>query len=1820
MQSRYGGDDSAHHSKTNLERQRDWGDPMDGAGPSGMRSPILHYPALTTSPGPITQHYPPPSSPGPKVAHYTPPISPGPKHYPYNPGPKVAHYSTPPTSPGPKHYPYNPGPKVAHYSTPPTRGPKRKQASHGRGTKRVKESVDFSEPTQLQHVMQLSVGHQVSSLVNNDFLVAYLKTSSSDFESVSAMMKLFDNTLFCDNDTLNKKAQTEVLPKFFEYGGFLEAVRYHLCCLPRRANDQVRGSSVLFIERLCKLFKLCLDSGDAVLATDVLPVDTLWGTTRQLSSQELRFQMLHEKAKEILQTRDEVRQIQYDTSESRELESDVVVLPTKEELQQRTLPADLQCNIISGLYSSELQYLDVQYRLLREDFIHPLRCAVHSIESEEEECQGLKVYSATIRGQAYSSYECSTFEISFQVQGKHFIRWDRSKRLQFGNLLCLMNENRDLILFATVAERKVEDLEKGLVTVDMRTKVDVMALPPVDYCMFESPGYYAAYAPILRHLRALQDNPGSLPFSKYIVEMSRNISHPKYIDGERYTLNLHTTVCDTDHDPGGQSPCSAVDVLDKESWKNLPMPALDDSQKAALRSALTQELSIIQGPPGTGKTYIGLKIVETLLRNRAAWDPQLTSAIVVVCYTNHALDQFLEGIIRQIGVNVDVKTKVRRVGGRSKSQLLKQYNINDFVLKYLRSRKIFGFWRRENSRIVEKLDTLSDLKKKKFDPSKLSVYTSFLGPDFRSMIICYTFVATARTEDVLEWLRLEKKPDCEVAFQNTAEADRNMQGEAVEDEMIEDYGAENIRNLFEKLSRVEELTDKRASEIAQLEREEIEPHVRFQLFKYCLLSTKDTLEESLKAGKEGEERYKEKRKLAMIRCLREADVIGLTTTMAAKENRLLSEMDGKILIVEEAAEILESHVVSSLSHKTQQVILIGDHKQLRPKTNDHILARDYHLDVSLFERLVRNGFPHVTLQCQHRMRPEISALVSSHIYDGALIDAPVTKSYPCVTGMQYNVFFMDHCEPETIDTDLTSKANVFEANFLAELCRYLLKQKTYTESQITVITPYTGQMFQLRESFSDIRDVKITPIDSYQGEENDIILVSLVRSEALGFVADHSRICVAMSRAKHGLYVIGNFKLFATRSRLWKALVGSVKSEGKFGTSLPLMCQGHGNITPVSTPDDFTFVSDGGCSSPCDSRLPCRHMCPLKCHPDHDELSHNEVECKEVCHRLCTKQVHRCKKRCCNCTRTGCGPCKVQVEQTIPKCGHRQLVPCPISVYEYICQETCSHILACDHRCSNKCGEKHTVECPELITRKCPKQHEGKAECYLTEEAHSRLCKAACGEPLMCGHPCQGTCGGCRQGRLHAPCREVCNRTLTCGHICTSPCAQNCPPCKQKCPVLCPHGPCGHRCHKPCLPCPHECPRQCDHQTCQMICGELCNCPPCDHPCPRRLACDHECIGLCGEECPDVCRICNKDDFNEMVPLIFGTEDLDDSPDMRIIMLDCGHKYEVQSLDKYYRQHNEENKVQWKQCLQCSQPVFKTNRYRDLVIRIKEDMNQIKKKELLLSPSEKRQLLDRLRETIDKSRLLTNRDQLLRQLDHYTDKELQNQYIIFHAEQSVKNFMENDKASLASEQPDIHSSMTLLNSQTDDFLRKLEMHRKRPLTEQVLYDIQAEQHRIQLLSVVLQMQFQLRLKRREIDQEKLDELLHNYEVRNGRSCLLKISPAEYDSTVQYLEALQKEHPEIFHSVLSQEERKMIIRTLDTKPGSWYKCPNEHVYNIGECGGAMQKSKCPECRATIGGGSHRLHSDNTHAGDFDDSRHAAWTTGENLQNFDLRDLQ
>lgn len=101
---------------------------------------------------------------------------------------------------------------------------------------------------------------------------------------------------------------------------------------------------------------------------------------------------------------------------------------------------------------------------------------------------------------------------------------------------------------------------------------------------------------------------------------------------------------------------------------------------------------------------------------------------------------------------------------------------------------------------------------------------------------------------------------------------------------------------------------------------------------------------------------KERRELAeaaQLAALRGAAIVGLTTTGATRHQALISALEPEIIVVEEAAEVLEAHLVAVLTRATKHLILIGDHMQLRPGTAVYDLAKNYNLDVSLFERLVR---------------------------------------------------------------------------------------------------------------------------------------------------------------------------------------------------------------------------------------------------------------------------------------------------------------------------------------------------------------------------------------------------------------------------------------------------------------------------------------------------------------------------------------------------------------------------------------------------------------------------------------------------------------------------------------------------------------------------------------------------------------------------------------------------------------------------------------------------------------------------------------------------
>jgi helicase required for RNAi-mediated heterochromatin assembly 1 len=160
-----------------------------------------------------------------------------------------------------------------------------------------------------------------------------------------------------------------------------------------------------------------------------------------------------------------------------------------------------------------------------------------------------------------------------------------------------------------------------------------------------------------------------------------------------------------------------------------------------------------------------------------------------------------------------------------------------------------------------------------------------------------------------------------------------------------------------------------------------------------------------------------------VSILSEQRIIGCTTTGLSKYRALISALRPRTILVEEAAETMEAPITAACFPSLEHLILVGDHEQLRPHTQVRAFEDEpYHLNLSLFERLVSNDVEYSTLTRQRRMIPEIRRLLAP-IYQDILKDHESVKDLanrPHVEGMGgTNSFFFCHEWPEARDGNMS---------------------------------------------------------------------------------------------------------------------------------------------------------------------------------------------------------------------------------------------------------------------------------------------------------------------------------------------------------------------------------------------------------------------------------------------------------------------------------------------------------------------------------------------------------------------------------------------------------------------------------------------------------------------------------------------------------------------------------------------------------------------------------------------------------------------------------
>eukprot|EP01138_Halocafeteria_seosinensis_P009344 gb/GECG01009549.1/.p1 GENE.gb/GECG01009549.1/~~gb/GECG01009549.1/.p1 ORF type:complete len:997 (+),score=129.48 gb/GECG01009549.1/:1-2991(+) len=332
------------------------------------------------------------------------------------------------------------------------------------------------------------------------------------------------------------------------------------------------------------------------------------------------------------------------------------------------------------------------------------------------------------------------------------------------------------------------------------------------------------------------------------------------------------------------------------------------------------------------------------------------------------------------------------------------------------------------------------------------------------------------------------------------------------------------------------------------------------------------------------------------------------------------------VVVDEAAQAIEASSLIPLKYHCNKLVLVGDPQQL-PATVVSPECKRMKLDQSLFARLVKCGYPSHLLDTQYRMHPHISEFPSKHFYGGRLRDADYliegARSQPFHKEKYFRPLEFFQIESTEGTGVKRSMCNIAEAQFAIQLIFSLMLWSYYSEEEekeirfngtIGVISPYRGQVDLLRSMYERAIEqhnaeerfksskrrfptcpVRIDTVDSYQGQESDVIILSLTRSwsspdqtpvpevdkstegswpsaakrdnssQSIGFLRDVRRMNVAMTRAKYSLWVLGNADVLSVNSD-WKAFIDHVRARDCFVRAEELSLPGPKDTSPTEIP------------------------------------------------------------------------------------------------------------------------------------------------------------------------------------------------------------------------------------------------------------------------------------------------------------------------------------------------------------------------------------------------------------------------------------------------------------------------------------------------------------------------------------------------------------------------------------------------------------------------------------------------------------------------------
>lgn len=510
-------------------------------------------------------------------------------------------------------------------------------------------------------------------------------------------------------------------------------------------------------------------------------------------------------------------------------------------------------------------------------------------------------------------------------------------------------------------------------------------------------------------------------------------------------------------------------------------------QVKAIRSGLSPGLSMLVGPPGTGKTDVAVQIIANLYHS---FPSQRT---ILVTHSNAALNDLFEKVMAR--GDIDERYCLRLGSGERDLQ-------TDTEFDFTKNGRVNHILARRST-LLEEVQQMSE----SLGISGAAERGSDGSPSYTCETAAYFHLHHIKKRIEIFYGHVCNKSD-ETGIGGYFPFGIYLN---LSESVLSAMTLTDAKKKFEQLNVCfHELAEYRPLELLRSQRQRID-----------YLLTKQV-------------------KIVAMTCTHAAIARPHLVELGFQYDNIIMEEAGQMLDVETFIPLLLQSGELEANPRLKRICLIGDHHQLPPVIKNMTFSKYSNFDQSLFTRLIRSGVPTIQLNKQGRSRADIANLYTWRYSGlGNLGHVATKEKFQLANPGFVHTYQLINVEDfdgrgESTPTPYYYQ-NTGEAEYAVALFQYMVLIG-FPAAKISILTTYNGQKGLIEDIISQrcgegtplagIRPGSISTVDKYQGQQNDYVILSLVRTRSVGHLRDIRRLIVAVSRSRLGLYVLCRQEVF----------------------------------------------------------------------------------------------------------------------------------------------------------------------------------------------------------------------------------------------------------------------------------------------------------------------------------------------------------------------------------------------------------------------------------------------------------------------------------------------------------------------------------------------------------------------------------------------------------------------------------------------------------------------------------------------------------------------